>query len=275
MIGNIANSLGFGSGINVTQLVNDLSEASRAPKAARLDQLLQASQAKISAVAQARADLDTFADTLGSLILTGSLSSQPTVSNNDALLASALPGATLGNLSAEIEVRQLARAQTTHTGLLASASDPIGVGNLTLIAGGNSFSISVGSSNNSLTGFADAINASGSGVRASVVRDQGQYRLVLKGDTGVASAFSLAAEPDAEQSLTDMITTGFSLSQAATDAVIRVDGVEFSRPSNTINDVVPGISLKLMKAEIGETLSLGSVRDSDALKQTISDFEPL
>jgi flagellar hook-associated protein 2 len=29
MIGNIANSLGFGSGINVSQLVNDLASASR------------------------------------------------------------------------------------------------------------------------------------------------------------------------------------------------------------------------------------------------------
>ena len=85
MIGNIANSLGFGSGINVSQLVSDLAAASRTPKVERFDALARTSQTKISAVAQARADLDTFADTLANLVSTGSLSSQPTVSNENAL----------------------------------------------------------------------------------------------------------------------------------------------------------------------------------------------
>lgn len=272
MIGNIANNLGFGTGINVTQLVSDLAEASRAPKVARLDELSKASQAKISAVAQARADLDSFADTLGNLILTGSLSSQPTVSNSDAVLASALPGSSLGKLSAEVEVRQLARAQTTHSGLFASATAPIGVGNLTITVGANSFPLSLDASNNSLAGLAGAINAAGSGVRATVVEDQSQYRLVLKGETGAEKAFALAAEIGADPSLSNLVSTGLSVSQVSTDAVIRVDGVEFSRSTNSIDDVLPGVSLTLKKAEIGELISLGSVRASDALKQTISDF---
>ena len=272
MIGNIANSLGFGSGINVSQLVSDLATASRAPKAERFDALAKTSQAKISAVAQARADLDSFADTLANLVSTGSLGSQLTVTDDNALAASALPNAQLGKLAAEVEIRQLARAQTMHSGLLPSASNPIGIGILTLSVGGNIHAIAINSANNSLTGLADAINASRSGVRASIVADQGQFRLVLKGETGAAKAFALSADPGADPALSALATTGLVQSQAASDAVVRVDGVEFNRPSNTITDIVPGVSLNLKKAEVGSLIALGSIRPADALKQTIADF---
>lgn len=272
MIGNIANSLGFGSGINVSQLVNDLATASRAPKAERFDALAKSSQAKISAVAQARADLDSFADTLANLVSTGSLGSQPTVSDDNALAVSALPNAQLGKLAAEVEIRQLARAQSMRSSLLASAADPVGMGGLTLTVGAVAHAITIGATNNSLTGLADAINASGSGVRASILADQGQVRLVLKGETGAAKAFALSADPGADPALSALVTTGLIQSQAPSDAVVRVDGVEFSRPSNTITDIIPGVSLSLKKAEVGSFIALGSTRPADALKQTIADF---
>ncbi len=274
MTTNIANSLGFGSGINVNQLVSDLAAASRAPKVERFDVLARASQAKISAVAKARADLDSFADTLANLVQTGSLSSQPNVSNATALKADALPGAQLGALATEIEIRQLARAQTTHSGLVASSSAPIGIGigMLTLNVGGVGHDITIDAATNSLAGLADAINASGSGVRASVVPDQGQFRLVLKGETGLTNAFTLTARAGADPALAELVTTGLTLSQPASDAVLRVDGIEYSRPSNRIADIVPGVELTLQKAEAGSLISLGSTRPASALKQTVSDF---
>ncbi|RDV02694.1 flagellar hook-associated 2-like protein [Sphingorhabdus pulchriflava] len=272
MIGNIANSLGLGSGINVSQLVSDLAAASRAPKVERFDTLAKTSQTKISAIAQARADLDSFADTLGNLVQTGSLSSQPTTSNDSALVASALAGSQLGKLSAEIEIRQLARAQTSVSSLVASAANPVGTGNVTLTVNGNAYAIAISSGNNSLTGFADAINASDSGVRASLVSDQGQVRLVLKGEVGAAKAFALTADAGAEPALSALVSTGLVLSQSALDAVIRVDGVEYSRPGNIISDLVPGVAMTLKKSTFGEMITLGSIRPADALKQTIGDF---
>lgn len=272
MTTNIANSLGFGSGINVNQLVSDLAAASRAPKVERFDALARASQAKISTVAKARADLDSFADTLANLVQTGSLSSQPNVSNATALKADALPGAQLRALATEIEIRQLARAQTAHSGLVASSGAPIGIGMLTLNVGGVGHDITIDAATNSLAGLADAINASGSGVRASVVPDQGQFRLVLKGETGLANAFTLTAQAGADPALAELVTTGLTLSQPASDAVLRVDGIEYSRPSNRIADIVPGVELTLQKAEAGSLISLGSTRPASALKQTVSDF---
>src|SRR3546814_19551067 len=68
MVSSIANSLGFGSGLDVKQLVTDLSNASREPKIARVTELTQTKQTRISALAQARADLDGFADSLSQTV---------------------------------------------------------------------------------------------------------------------------------------------------------------------------------------------------------------
>lgn len=272
MTDSIITSLGLGSGLNVSQLVRDLAAASRAPKAERFDALAKASQAKISAVAQARADLDSFADTLGDLVATGSLASRPLVSDERMMQASALPGAQLGALSVEIEVRQLARSQTTHSALMASASTPIGTGTIDLTVAGQSYPVTINAANNSLAGLVDAINASGSGVRATVVADQGQVRLVLKGEAGSAKAFAVNANAASSTELASLVNSGLTVSQAASDAMIRVDGVEFRRPSNRIADVVPGVALSLKTAEAGTIVNLSASRPTDALRQTISDF---
>ena len=110
MISNIANSLGFGSGIDTSQLVQDLAAASRAPKAQRFDALSRANQAKVSALAQARSDLDSFADSLADLSAGGTLRSKPVTSDDTAIAVTANPGTLLGNYAGEIVVSSLARA---------------------------------------------------------------------------------------------------------------------------------------------------------------------
>ncbi len=274
MVGNIANSLGFGSGINVSQMVSDLATASRAPKVERFDALARASQAKISAVAQARANLDSFADSLTGLVAGGSLRSQPTVSNEAALSAATTAGVPLGQLSGEIEIIQLARAQTSYSALRTSASDPIGQGMMTLAVGGISYGIAIGAANDSLTGLADAINAIGSGVRANILTDQGQVRLVLKGETGAAKGFTLTPDAGAAPGLAQFTTSGGGLTTAqnATDALFTLDGIGYARSTNTVSDVLPGVTLTLKKAQAGETIAIGSTRPTEAIRQTIDDF---
>jgi flagellar hook-associated protein 2 len=275
MVGSIANSLGFGSGINVGQLVADLASASRTPKIQRLDGLAQAAQAKISAVAQARADLDNFASSLADLVAQGTLSSKPVSSNETLLSATAIPGAALGNYAGEIEVQQLARAQTVYSALTPAATDPVGEGALTLTIGTTNYAIAINSSNNSITGLADAINASGSGVRASVTTDNGQVRLVLKGETGVARAFTLTADAGADPALARFAYGAggaMTAAQTAADALFKVDGISYTRPANSFSDVVPGMNLTLKKAAAGEIISIGATRPVDGLRQAVSDF---
>jgi flagellar hook-associated protein 2 len=275
MLTSIANSLGSGSGINVSQLVNDLASASRGPKIARINALAAAAQAKISAVGQARSNLDGFANALQQLITDGTISSQPTLSDERLLSASALPGGAIGSYAGTLEIEQLASSQTVFSALRPSAADPVGEGSMTLTVGSTAHAITIHSTNNSLTGLADAINASGSGVRANISNDNGQVRLVLKGGTGAAQAFTLTPDTGADPALAQFAYGGggtMTLAQAAADAQIKVDGIPFTRTSNSLSDVIPGMQLTLKKAEPGTVVSVGAKRPTEALRAAVTDF---
>src|SRR3546814_9222232 len=136
--------------------------------------------------------IDSFATALATLISGGTLFRQPSVSDTGILTAAARPGARLGTLSALREVEQLAQAQTLESEFIASASDPIGQGDLTLTTSKGSFVVAIDASNDSLDGLARAINDQNAGVTATIVTQSNGARLVLKGATGEAEAFTLS-----------------------------------------------------------------------------------
>ncbi len=272
MLSSIANSLGFGSGIDTAGLVADLAAASRAPKVQRFDALTRANQAKVSTLAQARSDLDNFADSLAELAAGGTLRSQPVTSDDSAIAVTSNPGTLLGSYAGEIVVSSLAKAQTIYSGYVASATDPVGQGAMTLTVGGTDFAVAVDSSNDSLNGIAAAINATSSGVRASVINDAGQYRLVLKGESGAAKAFVLTADAGAAPGLSQFASAAMTVGQTASDAAFTVDGVAYTRATNSFSDVVPGMTISLKKADPLATIAISSTRPNDVLKQTLGDF---
>lgn len=275
MVSSIANSLGFGSGLDIKQLVTDLSNASREPKIARIATMTQQNQARISAVAQAKSDLEGFADSLSQMIADGALRSSPTVSDDSMLGLSARAGLQADSFAATVTVSQLARAQTAYSGIVADRTAAIGQGTMTLSVGGVDHSITIDAANDSLDGLAAAINASGSGVTASIVADEGGYRLILKGASGAANGFTLSADAGADPALAAFgygSGGAMTLGQSAADAQFTIDGVAFSRPSNTIDDVLPGLSLTLKKAAPGQPVDIGASRPLDMIRQTAGDF---
>src|SRR5690349_15621923 len=156
MVSSIVSSLGGGSGIDTAKLVEELATASRAPKVELLGKRLQTVQAKISAVAQARSDLENFANSLSELVSGGSLQSQPQVSDPAIASAAAISGARIGSLSSELSVTQLARFQSLYSDYVADPAASIGQGSLTLTVGGRDFPVTIGASNDSLNGLATA-----------------------------------------------------------------------------------------------------------------------
>lgn len=107
---------------------------------------------------------------------------------------------------------------------------------------------------------------------ASVISDAGEFRLVLKGQSGAANAFSLTADVNAPPGLQLFSSAAMTTGQPASDAAFTVDGVAFSRPSNVINDVIPGMDLVLKKADPLTPISISASRPTDALRQTLTDF---
>ncbi|HWW64309.1 MAG TPA: flagellar filament capping protein FliD [Sphingomonadaceae bacterium] len=273
---SIAATLGVGSGIDTASLVTNLVNAVQAPKEAQLEARETQNAAKVSGLADAANAIDSFASALSTLLSGGSLYTQPTSSDTSILDAKALAGSRISGLSSTIEVLQLAQAQTLVSGNLASAGAPVGLGSLTLTLGSVSATITIDQTNNSLTGLAKAINASAMGITATVVQDTQGARLMLKGVTGEAKAFTLTAGANADADLARFTyaggSGGMTLAQAAQDAKLRVDGVDVSRSSNSFSDLLPGVQMDLRKAAPGTVVSLGTSSPADAIRQAVNDM---
>ncbi len=290
---SIAKTIGTGSGIDTTALVTQLVEAQFEVKNATLTKREEALTAQISAAATHKSNITTFASALSTLARSGSLATQPTTSNSAILGVSRLSGATLTNLNARVEVRQLASPQTASAAPVADKTATIGRGTLTLTFGtatvadgamtaftpgsGTPIAITIGENNSSLDGIAAAINTANAGVTASILTDAAGSRLVVKSGTGETRAFTLTAtETAGYEGLAalniGMGATGTTIGSTAADSIVAIDGVQLRRDSNSISDLVPGVKLDLASAQPGTIVNIGKTLPTNALLQSVQDF---
>ena len=115
-----------------------------------------------------------------------------TSSNSNLVTASADP--TAGTGSHTIVVNSLATTSSYYTDPVASSSTAIGTGSFQITVGGNpAATVTVDSTNNTLSGLAAAINGQNLGVTASVVTDASGARLaIVSGTTGLAGNITVA-----------------------------------------------------------------------------------
>ncbi|SNS43038.1 flagellar hook-associated protein 2 [Sphingomonas laterariae] len=279
---SIAASLGIGSGLDTASLIDQLSAASKTPKENLLKKREETNTAKISALGSIVGGIDGFATALGSLISGGTLFTQATSSDSSIVGTTAIAGARIGGLAAQLEVKQLAAAQSIVSANVAGTNNPIGQGKITLTTASGTFDITINSANDSLLGLARAINAASAGVTASILEDTAGSRIVLKGATGDAQSFKLAVDPAADAGLQQFAfdpatydpatATGMTLAQKAQDAIVKLDGVEVRRVANSFSDLIPGVKIDLKKAAVGTTVAIGAQRQTDVIAQAVNDF---
>lgn len=274
---SIGYQLGIGSGLDIQSLVNNLAAAAKAPKEAQIAKREAANAAKVSELAKVSQGIDSFASALSTLIAGGSLFSQPSLSDSSVLGATAIRGARLGGLSASIEVNQLAQAQTLSSTPQALRTDPVGQGDLTLVTASGSFTVSITAANDSLDGLAKAINDARAGVTATVVTDVAGARLVVKGATGGASAFTLSVPDGTDSGLERFaygpgVTGGMTRAQEALNAQLIVDGVAVERATNSFSDLIPGVQIDLKRAAPGVPVTMGVTRPDAAISEAVSNF---
>jgi flagellar hook-associated protein 2 len=200
-------------------------------------------KAQLTAFGQIQSAVSSFQDAVNALRIGSAFSSATATVSGDAVTATTSTGASTGSYA--VSVTQLARAQSMASAPVATADTSIGSGNLTIkSADGTTVlaTLSIGSSGSgTLSEVRDKINAANIGVKASLVNDGGQVRLVLNASkTGAANAFQVSA---------DAGLTGLTLSQTqpAQDASYSVNGLPLTSASNVITDAVPGVTLTLSK----------------------------
>lgn len=292
---SIATTLGAGSGIDIASLVTQLVDAQSKNKSDTLTAKSDKLTAQISAASTLKSGLSSFSTALTSLVNGGTLASTATSSDGSIATAKALPGAHLDNkVSTSLKVRGLAAAQVANTvAYTASPATVVGKGTMTFTLGtatvsggamtgftagsGTPVTVTIDDTNSTLQGIADAINAAGAGVTASIVSDSGGARLALKGATGAASAFTVdvvedGSAPGLAAFAVGAGKSGTTIAQSSADADLEVDGIAVKRASNSITDLVTGMQIDLQSVNAGKTITLGSSAATDNLKGAVNDF---
>lgn len=77
---------------------------------------------------------------------------------------------------------------------------------------------------------------------------------------------------DADGDLGSAVTIRKRQLIAGTDASVTIDGVTVARAKNTIDDILAGVTLDLLKADAGTTVTLNIGRDIEALTAKINTF---
>ncbi|WP_181160036.1 flagellar filament capping protein FliD [Sandaracinobacter neustonicus] len=288
---SVIQSLNAGSGIDVQALTTSLVAAEKEPRTKLLDERQARVDARISALGQFRTGLDGVVSALESRISSGVLSAIASVSDVSVLGLSFSAGAVLP--AQQIEVWSLAQGQTLSSAAVADAGAAVGQGTLTFSFGSvggsgaatgftagtlSDLVVTIGPEDDSLTGLRDAINdaaaSAGVAIEARILTDSSGSRLQIRGATGEAQGFTIAAEGDAALSAYAFgagVESSLSRTQAASDALLVVDGLELKRSSNTVSDLLPGATLTLKKASPGTLVTIEAQRDTSELSQAVRD----
>jgi flagellar hook-associated protein 2 len=260
-------ALGAGAGFDTKKIVEALVNAEKAPAEARLNTKIAESEAQISGLGQAVSVLNVVRDAAQRLNDAKDFKTYAvTNSQTSAFTATTTSQARAG--SNNITVSQIAQEQRSLSNAFASETAKFNAASITLsltVGSTSQTTSSISVADASLSGTVKAINAANLGVTAEIV-DTGEsanrYRIQLIGETGAEKAFSLTSSDN---------SLNFSSVQSAADAKLNVNGIDFTRSKNVIDDVLTGVSLSLNSVTTGAA-SLSINQDNSEAKANIVDF---
>jgi len=178
-----------------------------------------------------------------------------------------------------VAVTNLAASAALASGQIASSSTIVGDGTLSIQVGsGAATSVTIGSTNDTLSGIRDAINASNAGVTAAIVTDGTKVRLTIVANaSGAANTVSVGVTPTAPATTTglsqleyDSGAKNLTLTRTAADASFSVNGLALTSQNNQVTGVVPGVTLNL--AQSGSTSTVSISPDTASMQKALSDF---
>ncbi len=288
-VSGVVSFSGLYSGIDWNATIDALMEVERRPvtllERRRADQQLKLDawtslEAKLTSLMNLMEDLEVAADFL--LYSTSS-------SDSDKLTAGADSGAVEGTYGVVIN-RLATSSRLIHQGWADSNTTAVnssGSGQQFVYVhgtGGDAETVSIDvPDGTTLAGLVELINndEDNPGLRASIINDGSggatAYHLVLSStDTGSDTLISI---DDAGTTLGDggnFDQAAFPDGQTGVDAQIRVDGYPpggwIESSSNSVSDVVDGVTFNLLDTTAGEEISLTVLRDEAGVKSKIQSF---
>ncbi|SEM63181.1 flagellar hook-associated protein 2 [Pseudomonas sp. ok272] len=231
-------------------------------------------KAQLTAVNSLDSSLKSFSSAIKSMKSAGSTMLINSATFSQEGVATAKVGTTAVPGNYQFFVEQLATRHQVSLGGLTAAD--LGSGSLNIGQDGKSFSVDL-SKTATLDELAAAINnaADNSGVKATLVRSNGEVSLVLSSEkTGEANALSLSATGNT--ALDGALATKQELSKAQ-DAKVRLggeSGMLLTSASNTFENVIDGVSLTFNKVHKpgDQALSIDIGQDKTATKDKAQSF---
>ncbi len=249
---------GLGSGIDFGT-VRDAILAQRSVPITRLQTKVENYNTRIDALKQLNTSLASLTSAADALTNRDLGTGRSGVSGDSSVASvSTTSAAALGSF--DLNVSRIATGLTQTSRVFSSSTDPILSGGATtatfaLQKGGASpgVEVTIDSTNNSLEGLRDAINAKNAGVKASIVD--------IKGD-GTQKQIVLSSTETGENGRVELVETsstgtGADLNLSSLNppdgdftklnAAFTINGLSLTRSTNSISDAVTGVNLTLKK----------------------------
>ncbi|QBQ54615.1 flagellar filament capping protein FliD [Nitrosococcus wardiae] len=298
-------SSGIGSGLDVESLVNQLVAAEGQPQRLRFNRREAQLQTTLSAVGTLKSELADFQNAVSGLnSLSAFLGTKARVDNTSLLTAVTTAEAATGTY--RVEVQQLAQAQKLASKTFSDSHTTIGTGTLSFHFGTydedtNTFTansdkpaqvVTVDAAHSSLSGIRDAVNEANMGVSASIVNGgTGDHLVFTSKDMGVIHSLQITVDDGEGADPADNVDddglsqlaydpaapgvgSGKNLTEtvAAQDARLLVDGLRITRSTNTVTEVVEGVTLNLKSAEPSSPTTLTVASDGQVISKSVKSF---
>lgn len=291
----------YGSGLDTNAIVSALVNAEVAPLVNRVNRQERERNVELSSLGSLSSSLSAIESSLESLE-NGSAFDALSITSPEAVSVTQSGTASTGNF--EVNVTNLASAQSLYSGAFVATTTEIGTGTLTIAIGAPNYvagssgnysgftqsstkDIAIDSTNNTVAGIRDAINAADAGVTAAILMDGSNVRLVVTSDdTGASNAISISvADGDGDNSNTSGLSQlayhydsvslshvgNLTESQIARDSIFTLNGISLTNESNAISGLIDGLDFTL-NAETTAAVIVKVEQDRAAITSDIEAF---
>lgn len=276
------SSLGAGTNLGLSTLYDNLQTAEQT-KLTPITTQQTSYKAKLTAWNVVQASLTKLQTASDALKNTSAIAQAKVSSTNSAFSTTLSTSATAGTYS--VEVTGLAASQSLLSPKVASKDTDLGDSSmssrtLTITQPGQKdpLTVTLASDKTSLSDVRDAINAKQGSVTASIIKaDDNSYYLALTSrDSGTTNKMTVTTD-DAELAKYvsyDSAASSNAMTEqvAASDAVVKINGIEITRSSNTITDAPEGVTLNLTKTNKGSPETLTVVKDNQPMLDAVQAF---
>ena len=283
---------GIGSGLDIEGLIGQLMAAEATPVEQRLVKRETKITQDISALGSLKGALADFQSTLSSVNAIDTYKKRNASSSSaSAVSVSVTADAAVGTFN--LSVASLAKSQSLAVrNQFSSVNEVVGTGTLTFTLGTTSYTsnantandtyggfvakagaasktVTIDSSNSTLSGVRDAINAADIGVSAAIVNDGTSFRLLISNNsTGAENSLQINVSDSGDSNDTDQSglsrlafnssagTTNVYQTTAASDAAFTINGLSLTSTGNTVTDAVTGMTLTLKEITSSADISV-------------------